>query len=108
MRSELMEARSRLLFGQAHRLALMVAIAHAPDGRVNPTDLAIDLGLAQSAFQKPLRDLLEAGLVTHELEFRRNVYIRQPSKVWNWILELEQQIRADEQRQQKLRRLRSS
>lgn len=97
MRSELTQARSKLLFGQAHRLALMIAIANAPDGRVNPTDLSRELGLAQSAFQKPLRDLLEAGLVAHELSLRRNVYVKQPSLVWDWVAELDTQIQSEAQ-----------
>jgi DNA-binding transcriptional ArsR family regulator len=107
-RSQLMEERSKQLFGQAHRLAVMIAIAHSPDGRVNPTDLTFQLGLAQSAFQAPLRALVAAGLLACDTSARRNFYIRQKSKVWEWVLELEAQLAVQEARQQTVRSLHSS
>lgn len=107
-RSQLTEERSKQLFGQAHRLAVMIAIAHSADRRVNPTDLTFQLGIAQSAFQAPLRDLVAAGLVTRVAEHGRNFYVRQESKVWEWILELEEQLAAEEAQQQRVRSLRSS
>ncbi|HJQ03222.1 MAG TPA: hypothetical protein VJ851_16620 [Jatrophihabitans sp.] len=107
-RSELMEERSKQLFGQAHRLAVMIAIAHSVDGRVNPTDLTFQLEIAQSAFQAPLRDLVAAGLVTRVFERGRNFYVREKSKVWDWILELEEQLAAEEAQRKKVRSLRSS
>jgi DNA-binding MarR family transcriptional regulator len=108
MRSESMEEQSKLLFGQAHRLAVMAAIAQAPDGRVNPTDLTFQLGLAQSAFQAPLRDLVAAGLLTRETVGRRGFYVRQESKVWDWILELTSQLQVEDERRLTVRNLRSS
>jgi DNA-binding transcriptional ArsR family regulator len=102
-RSQLMETRSKQLFGQAHRLAVMIAIAHSGDGKVNPTDLTFKLGIAQSAFQAPLRALVEAGLVTKVTEHGRNYYVRQDSKVWDWIKELGEQLAAEEARQQRVR-----
>ncbi len=104
----LMEERSKALFGQAHRLAVMVAIAHAPDGRVNPTDLALELGLAQSAFQAPLRGLVKSGLLTCELGGRRIQYVKQPSKVWDWVLEVEKEVVEQEARLPSVRRIHSS
>jgi DNA-binding MarR family transcriptional regulator len=87
---------SKCLFGQYHRLAVMVAIAKAPDGRVNPTDLATDLRLPQSALQAPLRDLVEAGLLQREPRSHRNFYKRVKSLAWEWVLELEKQAHAAE------------
>ena len=107
-RSELMEERSRQLFGQTHRLAVMIAIAQSPDGRVNPTDLSFELRIAQSAFQAPLRDLVAAGLVTRVVEHGRNFYVREKSKVWDWILELKEELAAEEARRHTVRSLRSS
>lgn len=82
---------SRAFFGQAHRLAIMVAIARS-DGVVNPTDLASDLGKAQSALQAPLKDLLVAGLIRPTRgDGRRNYYQRVPSPVWDAALWLDEQ-----------------
>jgi DNA-binding transcriptional ArsR family regulator len=96
-RTELQEL-SKTLFGQVHRLAVMVAIAKS-SGYVNPTDLADQLRLPQSALQAPLRDLTDAGLLSRtERGGRRNVYQRADSKAWDWVLELEEQARAAERK----------
>jgi DNA-binding transcriptional ArsR family regulator len=104
----LIELRSKQLFGQQHRLSLMIAIARSPDGRVNPSQLAVELGMAQSAFQVPLRNLLDAGLLSHERREGRNYYTRAPSKVWDWVLEVSDQVTAEEKRQGSVRALRPS
>lgn len=104
----LIEERSKALFGQVHRLALMVAIAQSPDGRVNPTELAVQLRLSQSAFQAPLRDLVTAGLLTREVDGRRNVYIRRESKLWDAVLEFNDAIVTEEMHRAEVHALRLS
>ena len=81
---------SKTVFGQEHRLAVMLAIARAPSELVNPGDLAAQLGFrAQSAVQLPIRDLAKVGLITREVsESRRIIYRRQPSSGWAFAEEL--------------------
>ena len=84
-----LQGRSRVLFGQAHRLAVMHAIAQS-DGLFNPGDMAAELGFrAQSSIQDPIRDLVSAGLISRRdnPEGRRTYYARNESKVWEWIEE---------------------
>src|SRR4051812_14826912 len=89
---------SKSLFGQVHRLAVMVVIAKS-NGQVNPTDLANELQLPQSALQAPLRDLTDAGLLARQDRGgRRNIYQRAESKAWDWVLDLEAQAEAAERR----------
>jgi hypothetical protein len=48
---------SKILFGQVHRLVVMVGVAES-DGIVNPGELAVTHGFpAQSSLQAPMRDL---------------------------------------------------
>ena len=84
-----LQALSRILFGQAHRLAVMFAVAQG-DGLFNPGDMAAELGFrAQSSIQGPLRDLEKAGLITRSPKVGSRVYYtRNPSKVWAWIEEI--------------------
>ena len=84
-----LQALSRILFGQAHRLAVMFAVAQG-DGLFNPGDVAAELGFrAQSSIQDPLRDLEKAGLITRSPKVGNRVYYtRNPSKVWAWIEEI--------------------
>ena len=93
--NERLQKLSRTLFGQAHRLAVMTAIARS-DGDVNPGDLAEQLGFrAQSSIQGPMRDLVEAGLISELPEvpgMRRKYYRREESKVWAWIEEVAAQF----------------
>jgi hypothetical protein len=87
---------SAIVFGQKHRLAIMVAIARS-DGLVNPTDLAVELEFpAQSALQKPLQDLTAAGLLTRQDGMGRVYYRRNPHTLWDAALELLAQALADE------------
>jgi len=82
---------SAIVFGQKHRLAVMVAIAQS-DGLVNPSDLAAELGFrAQSALQGPLKDLLAAGLITRVDGPGRVYYQRNPHSLWPAAIELLQQ-----------------
>lgn len=79
---------STIVFGQKHRLAVMAAIAQS-DGLVNPSDLAEELGFrAQSALQKPLQDLIAAGLITRQDGVGRVYYRRNPHSLWDATLEL--------------------
>lgn len=87
---------STIVFGQKHRLALMAAIAQS-DGLVNPSDLAEQLDFrAQSALQKPLQDLIAAGLITRENGPGRVYYRRNPHSLWESALELLAQALATE------------
>jgi hypothetical protein len=87
---EALIALSRILFGQRHRLAVMIAVARSSSGVVNPGDLAAELGFrAQSSIQDPLRDLCAAGLLARLPDTSgRTYYERQESKVWAWIEDL--------------------
>lgn len=84
------QRRSRVLFGQAHRLAVMYAVARS-DGLINPSEVAEQLGFrAQSSIQSPIRDLVDSQLISRRdfPQDRRTYYIRNDSKVWDWIKEV--------------------
>lgn len=87
---ERLRALSKIVFGQEHRLAVMLAIARADSELVNPGDIATQLGFrAQSAVQLPIRDLERAGLITREpSDSRKAYYRRQPSSGWAFAEEL--------------------
>jgi predicted transcriptional regulator len=86
---------SSVVFGQKHRLAVMVAIARS-DGLVNPSDLAAELNFrAQSAIQAPLKDLQSAGLISRQDGMGRVYYRRNPHALWSAALELLEQALAD-------------
>jgi hypothetical protein len=80
---------SRVLFGQTHRLAVMIGIARS--SRVFfLADLAHDLGFENlSSIQDPIRDLETSELITRmpkaaqKVRFRRN-----KSLAWKWAEEL--------------------
>jgi hypothetical protein len=81
---------SRILFGQALRLEVMVAIARS-DGLVNLTDLATAIGVQNaSRIQKPLDDLKAGGLLVEAemSDSRRHWLRRSDSLVWQWVVEL--------------------
>lgn len=87
---------SSIVFGQKHRLAVMVAIAQS-DGLVNPSDLAEELNFrAQSAIQAPLKDLQSAGLITRQDGMGRVYYRRNPHTLWDAALELLTQALGDD------------
>jgi|SRR6266478_2134250 hypothetical protein len=87
--SDAVRVLSRVLFGQAHRLSVMVGIARG--GREFAlSDLAADLGFENlSSIQDPIRDLEAADLITrvpkvaNRVRFRRN-----KSLAWKWAEEL--------------------
>lgn len=85
---------SKTLFGQVHRLSVMMWIADS-DGLINPGDLAVELGFrAQSAVQAPLRDLEDARLIVRlPTQAGRTYYERVDSLAWPWVQELAAQLR---------------
>lgn len=90
---------SRVLFGQVHRLAVMVGIARA-SREFFLGDLVDDLGFENlSSIQDPIRDLEASDLITRmpkaaqRVRFRRN-----KSLAWKWVEELAaRQPEADEE-----------
>ena len=86
----------------------MVAIARSESGRVNPTDLSFELRLNQSAFQAALRDLVEVGLLQRNTDGRRTIYVRQTAKIWDWILEVDEQLRTEVSFEAPVHRLRTT
>lgn len=88
-----LKAVSRAAFGQAHRLAVMLAIADSTDGLVTQTDLARQLGLSVSNVQVPVRSLVECGLLSElpRRDSRSKFFQRNPSAAWNWAKELQKQ-----------------
>lgn len=80
---------SRVLFGQAHRLSVMVGIARGGREFVL-SKLADELGFENlSSIQDPIRDLEAAELISrmpkvaNKVRFRRN-----KSYAWTWAKEL--------------------
>jgi hypothetical protein len=87
--SEDLRRLSRVLFGQSHRLAVMVGIARG-SREFFLADLADDLGFENlSSIQDPIRDLETSELITRipkaaqKVRFRRN-----KSLAWKWAEEL--------------------
>lgn len=81
---------SRVLFGQTYRLEVMLAIGRSPDGLVNLTDLAVELGVTPSNVQGSLGSLVAAGLISPmpHGDSKRRFYSRNPSLAWAWAIEL--------------------
>lgn len=84
-----LQSLSKILFGQRHRLAVMLAVARG-DGVVNPSDLTEYLGFrAQSSVQAPLRDLTSAGLISRvPASSGKTYYRRNSSLAWAWAEEI--------------------
>ena len=82
--------RSRVAFGQAYRLEVMLAIADSVDGIVSLGDIAKTLDLSPSQIQKTFSDLKQLGLLTElpAADSRRKFCIRQPSRAWEWAHEM--------------------
>lgn len=81
---------SQAAFGQRYRLEVMLQFASAEDSLLCLSDLASAIGTAASNLQKPLRSLLDTGLIT-QLDVgdsKRKFYLRNPSAAWEWALEL--------------------
>ena len=81
---------SVVMFGQRLRLEIMARIAASEDGIVCLKDLASDLGASPSSVQKPLKDLVAAGLLTPlpAGDSKRRFYQRTPSSGWGFASEL--------------------
>lgn len=80
---------SRVIFGQSHRLSVMIGIARGPREFLL-SDLARELGFQNlSSIQDPIRDLEAVGLierlprVSNRVRFRRS-----SSAAWRWVKEL--------------------
>lgn len=54
---------SAAVFGNRHRLELLVALADAGDEGVNLSQLALAQGVSTSVYYGPIRGLISAGLV---------------------------------------------
>lgn len=84
-----LRALSRVLFGQSHRLSVMVGIARG--GRdFALSKLADDLGFENlSSIQDPIRDLEAAELISRMPKVANKVHFRRnPSYAWRWAKEL--------------------
>ncbi|HWL76496.1 winged helix-turn-helix domain-containing protein [Microbacterium sp.] len=81
---------SRVVFGQEHRLELMLAIADNGDGVVTLGQMAAVLGVSPSSIQKPFHALVEAGMLTsvRTEDPRRKFYLANNSSGWAWAREL--------------------
>lgn len=51
------------VFGNRHKLELLLALAGAKDGAVSLSELADENGVSASVYYAPVRDLTSAGLV---------------------------------------------
>lgn len=79
---------SAFLFGNRHRLELLAALAEAEDGRVSLTLLAERLGAPASVYYRPVRDLIEVGVVAKLPQApgeRRRWYARIGDEFWAGI-----------------------
>ncbi|EWT03869.1 hypothetical protein N864_17545, partial [Intrasporangium chromatireducens Q5-1] len=86
---ERVQAYSKMVFGQTHRLAVMLGVGRS-DGIVSAGELAEALGFkAQSSIQDPLRDLERSGLISRLPKVGPKVfYRRNESLAWEWAEEL--------------------
>lgn len=88
--------RSRVAFGQAYRLEVMLAIADTEGGIVSLGEIAKSLDLSPSQIQKPFADLKQLGLIAElpAADSRRKFCIRQPSPAWDWAREMARTVEA--------------
>lgn len=82
--------RSAMAFGQSYRLEVMVAIAESDERRISLSDIAQALGVPASSIQKPLRALVDLGLLTESADSstRKKYYVRNESSGWTFAYEL--------------------
>ena len=87
---ETLREMSRQVFGQAHRLELMLAVGRSDDGIVCLTELAKALDVSVSSLQKPFQSLVHARLISPlpDVDSRYRFYARNPSAAWLWAEEL--------------------
>ena len=89
-RRETLRETSRAVFGQAHRLEVMLAVGRSDDGIVCLTELAQTLDVSVSSLQKPFQALVKARLISPlpDVDSRYRFYARNPSAAWSWAEEL--------------------
>lgn len=89
---ETLRETSRQVFGQTHRLELMLEVGRSDDGIVCLTDLAKSLDVSVSSLQKPFQSLVHARLINllPDADSRYRFYARNPSAAWQWAEELAQ------------------
>lgn len=87
---ETLRETSRQVFGQAHRLEVMLAVGRSDDGIVCLTELAKSLDVSVSSLQKPFQSLVHARLISPlpDADSRYRFYARNPSAAWEWAEEL--------------------
>lgn len=76
---------SARLFGNRHKLELLLALVSAEDGAVNLSELAEVNGVSASVYYAPIRDLTSAGLVERVAPVpgeRRRWYRRSGHRFW--------------------------
>ncbi|GAA2887547.1 helix-turn-helix domain-containing protein [Microbacterium esteraromaticum] len=85
-----LRAVSRVAFGQAHRLELMLAVMASEDGLCTLTELARRLNVTMSSLQRPFQALVDLGLLTElpDTGTRFRYYARNPSSAWQWAADL--------------------
>lgn len=88
--SESVRGVSQAAFGQRYRLEVMLQFASNEESLLCLSDLAIAIGTAASNLQKPLRSMLDTGLITQldAGDSKRKFYLRNPSAAWGWAQEL--------------------
>ena len=88
--SEILREVSQSAFGQRYRLEVMLEFAAAEDSMLCLSDLAAAIGTAPSNLQKPLKSMVETGLITLlDLgDSKRKFYVRNPSAAWGWAEQL--------------------
>lgn len=90
--SEFVREVSQAAFGQRYRLEVMLQFASDEDSLLCLSDLAAAIGTAASNLQKPLRSMLDTGLITQldSGDSKRKFYLRNPSAAWGWAQELKE------------------
>jgi hypothetical protein len=79
------------VFGNRHKLELLVALAGTEDDGVNLSELGIERDVPPSVYYAPMRDFIEAGLVEKVPRVsgeRRRWYRRSRHRFWEHAPEL--------------------
>ncbi|WP_370945334.1 hypothetical protein AB5J62_40635 [Amycolatopsis sp. cg5] len=79
---------SAAVFGNRHKLELLLALAQAGDQGVNLSALSDERGVFTSVYYGPIRDLIEVGLVERLGRMpgdRRCWYRRRESTLWDGV-----------------------
>lgn len=82
---------SAAVFGNRHRLELLVALAEAGEAGVNLSELSDAQGVAASVYYGPIRALISVGLVDRLGRVagdRRCWYRRRESRFWDHVRSL--------------------